>query len=83
MNVLSVEMDDIKGVFAIDPATGRCFKLPLEEADPETAGRIAMAVYGQSSMSPYEVPHDQIREVMQAERSVSEESRKQYKRNMR
>lgn len=64
----------------MDSSTGKVYRLPLEEADPETTGRVAMAVYGQMRRDMPDMPHRQISEVMQANKSVTEEGRNIFRR---
>lgn len=70
-------------MFIMDPASGKVYKLPLEEADPETSGRVSMAVYGKMRRDVPDMPHDQISEVMRARRDVLEEGRRTIRRSGR
>lgn len=80
-NVISVDMEGAKGVFVIDQGSGKVYKLPLEEADAETTGRVSMAVYGQMRRDMPNMPHDQIAEVMRAKKGVIDEGRKPLRRS--
>lgn len=77
-NLVSVEMDGKSGFFVLDPATGRAYSLSVEEVEPSVAGRIAMAAMGQSRAEMFEVPRDQIAEVMKAKDEVMEGNRKSF-----
>lgn len=79
-NILSVDIDGAKGLFVLDPGSGKVYRLPLEDCDPETAGRVSMAVHGQMRRDTPGMPHDQIAEVMRARRDVVEEGRNVFRR---
>lgn len=65
----------------MDPGSGKVYRLPLEEADAETTGRVSMAVYGQMRRDMPDMPHDQIAEVMRARKDVADEGRKPLRRS--
>jgi hypothetical protein len=79
-NVLVVDIEGASGLFAMDPSNGKVYRLPLEEADPATTGRVAMAVYGQMRRSMPDMPHKQISDVMKANESVAGESMNIFRR---
>lgn len=80
-NVISVDIDGTAGIFVIDPSSGKVYTLPLEEAPPEVAGRVSMAVFGQMRREVPDMPHDQLAEVMKARRDVLDEGRKTLRRS--
>lgn len=71
-SLISVRSDDDSGLFVMDAASGKFYRLDLREADAATTGRLTMAVRGQMRENMPYVPHDQIAEVMRAEREVTE-----------
>lgn len=79
--VLSVESDGIKGLFVLDSSSGKVFRLPLEEAEPEISGRIATAVLGQMRKEMPSMPTEEMSEVLRAKQRVMEESRRIFKRS--
>jgi hypothetical protein len=78
-NVVSVEVDGEKGLFVMDPSSGKVYGLPLSEVDPSMAGRIFMAAMGSNRADMFKVPHDQISEVMKAKDTVMESNKKAFK----
>lgn len=80
-NVLALDIEGASGLFVMDPATGKVYTLPLVEADAETTGRVAMAVYGQMRRQVPDMPHKQIAEVMKANKSVTDEGRNIFRRD--
>lgn len=77
-NVVAVEMDGEAGLFVLDSATGRVYSLSVSEVDPSVAGPIAMAAMGQASADIFEVPRDQIADVMRVKDRVMEDNKKAF-----
>jgi NADPH-dependent glutamate synthase beta subunit-like oxidoreductase len=75
-NVVSVEVDGERGLFVMDPSTGKVYGLPLSEVDPSLAGRIVMAAMGQNRADIFDVPGEHISEVMKAKDAVMESNKK-------
>lgn len=75
-SVISVESEGVSGLFVVDSHTGRVHRLSVEESDPVEAGRVMMAVRGQMRDNTFDLPYEDIADVMKAEREVSESSQK-------
>ena len=69
-NVVSVDVDGESGLFVLDPALGKVYSLSVGEVDPSLAGRVLMAARGQTRSDMFDVPRDQIAEVMKAKDRV-------------
>jgi hypothetical protein len=78
-NVVSAEVDGERGLFVMDPSSGRVYGLSLSEVEPSLAGRIFMAAMGESRADMFKVPHDQISEVMNAKDAVMDSNKKAFK----
>jgi hypothetical protein len=77
-NVVSADVDGESGVFVMDPSSGKVYSLALSEVDPSVAGRIFMAAMGQSRADMFELPHEQISEVMKAKDGVFDSNKKAF-----
>lgn len=75
-NVVAVDVDGQAGLFVLDPSSGKVYSLSVGEVDPSVAGRIAMAAMGQARADMFDVPRDQIAEVMRAKDRVMEDNKK-------
>lgn len=73
-NVVSVDIDGDSGLFILDSALGKVYSLSVGEVDPSVAGRILMAARGQTRSDMFDVPRDQIAEVMRAKDRVMEDN---------
>jgi hypothetical protein len=78
-NVVSAEVDGERGLFVMDPSSGRVYALALSEVEPSVAGRIFMAAMGGNRADMFKVPHEQISEVMKAKDGVMESNKKAFK----
>jgi len=76
-SIVSVEVDGVSGLFVMDSYSGRFYRLHADEVPPETAGILMAAVRGQMRADMPHIPHDEIAEVMKAERGVAQENRSQ------
>lgn len=81
-SVISLDSDGASGLFVVDQASGRVFKLDAVESDPVESGRVMMAIRGQMRANLPSIPHEDIAAVMQAERSVSESGSNKIKRGV-
>lgn len=81
LNLVSVDLGETKGIFAIDPSSGRAYKIDLIEAAPEDSNKIFTAVYGQMRRELPQVPSDYISDVMKAKKIVIDDSKNYFKRS--
>lgn len=79
-SVISLESDDASGLFVVDHASGRVFRLSSSEADPVESGKVMMAIRGQMRDNLPHLPHEDIAAVMRAEREVGESGSNKIKR---
>jgi hypothetical protein len=78
-NVVSADVDGESGLFVMDPSSGKVYALSLSEVEPSLAGRIFMAAMGQNRADMFEVPREQISDVMRAKDAVMESNEKALK----
>lgn len=81
-SVVSLDADGISGLFVVDHAAGRVFRLAASESDPVETGRVMMAIRGQMRANFPAIPHEDIAAVMRAERTVSESGSDKIKRGV-
>lgn len=74
-NVVAVDLDGEQGLFILDPSNGKVYSFSASEVDPSTAGRIVMAATGQARSEMFEIPQDQIADVMRAKDRVMEDNK--------
>lgn len=79
-NVVSANVDGAFGLFVVDPSSGRVYSISAREADPETAGRVMMAVRGQMRAEMPEFPQDYMRQAILAKDQIVKDSRNIFKR---
>ena len=71
-SVVVIESEGVSGLFVVDHASGKAFRLNSEVSDPVESGRVMMAIRDQMRGNLPSFPHEDIAAVMKAERSVSE-----------
>lgn len=71
-SVLSVNHDGEFGLFIMDSASGKFYRLSVDEVDPSTSGRLMASLRGQIRDDMPHVPREQMAEVLKAEKSASE-----------
>ena len=73
-SVVFSEVPGASGLFVVDQASGRAYRLSLEEGDPVESGRLMMAIRGQMKDSMVRIPREDIAEVIGTEKRLSEEA---------
>jgi hypothetical protein len=79
-SVVSIDAEGVSGLFVVDHAAGRVYRLATEESDPVETGRVMMAIRGQMRANLPNIPHDDIAAVMRAEKTVSDSGSNKIKR---
>lgn len=81
LTLVSVDLDGLKGIFAMDSSSGKAYRVDLQEAAPEESNKIFNAVYGQMRKEMPQIPHDYISDVMKAKKGVMDDNRNSFKRS--